>query len=72
MKTNYLQHKKRKNVIMIMIFIPMKQISKVNILTMRIAMTRLLSKRKTTLKRKTQEHLLPKSRRKNKKISWNI
>ena len=72
MKTNYLQHKKRKNVIMIMIFIPMKQISKVNILTMRIAMTRLLSKRKRTLKRKTQEHLLPKSRRKNKKISWNI
>ena len=50
---------------MIMIIIPTKQISKLkmNTLTMKIAMTRLLSK-------KHQKHFPPKRRRKNKKVSW--
>ena len=29
-------------------------------------------KKKKTLKRKIQQHLLPKSRRKNKKVSWTL
>ena len=53
---------------MIMIIIPTKEISKVKvkIQKMKLVVTRLLSKRKKTLKRKTKEHLMPKNRRKNK------